>query len=182
MDIDSFKQDLLAAGATGVSLVNAGNIEIREEFRALCQSNECGMYGTNWSCPPACESLKRAREKMSCYSRALVIQQVSPLEDSFDFEGMMKAQREFTGLMVKAVNLAKTNYNLADFLALGAGACTICAKCTYPDEPCRHPDLMMPSMEAYGIDALSLAKLANLPCGNKSDGQPSVYYMGVIFF
>lgn len=182
MDFNSFKADLLQEGATGISLVKVKDIEIRGEFRAICDANGCGKYGTNWCCPPACGSFTETKEKMGKYRDALVIQRVSPLEDSFDFEGMMQAQKDFSKLMIKAVNLAKTKFGLTDFLSLGAGGCTICPECTYPTEPCRYPGLIMPSIEAYGIDALALSRLANLPYGNKNAGTPSVYYFGVILF
>ena len=35
--------------------------------------------------------------------------------------------------------------------APGAGCCTICAKCTYPDKPCRYPSKRLSSMEAFGL-------------------------------
>ena len=38
-----------------------------------------------------------------------------------------------------------------DCLPMGAGACRACRRCTCPDRPCRHPDRMYPSMEAYGL-------------------------------
>ena len=31
------------------------------------------------------------------------------------------------------------------------GGCDICPECTYP-EPCRHPDLVLPSVSIVGID------------------------------
>ena len=38
------------------------------------------------------------------------------------------------------------------------GCCTACAKCTYPDEPCRLPDKQIASMEAYGMLVLEICK------------------------
>ena len=36
-------------------------------------------------------------------------------------------------------------------LPLGAGCCTVCEDCTYPDAPCRFPEKCVSSMEAYGM-------------------------------
>ena len=47
-------------------------------------------------------------------------------------------------------------------LAIGAGCCTVCGKCTYPDEPCRFPDKMVASMEAYGMVVLEVCKANGL--------------------
>ena len=38
-----------------------------------------------------------------------------------------------------------------DMLAIGAGCCTKCKVCTYPDAPCRFPKQAFSSMEAYGM-------------------------------
>lgn len=32
-----------------------------------------------------------------------------------------------------------------------SGRCTLCARCTYPDRPCRYPTKRLSSMEAYGL-------------------------------
>ena len=37
-------------------------------------------------------------------------------------------------------------------MPLSAGACRICKPCTCPDEPCRFPELAIPSMEASGLN------------------------------
>jgi predicted metal-binding protein len=36
-------------------------------------------------------------------------------------------------------------------MAMGTGGCSRCAKCAYPDEPCRFPDKLCPSMEGAGL-------------------------------
>ena len=45
-----------------------------------------------------------------------------------------------------------------EVLAVGAGCCTQCAKCTYPEEPCRFPEKQITSMEAYGMLVLEICK------------------------
>ena len=45
---------------------------------------------------------------------------------------------------------------------MGAGSCTRCAKCTYPDRPCRYPDKLWPSMEACGLLVRDVCVLAGL--------------------
>jgi len=50
----------------------------------------------------------------------------------------------------------------AETLAIGAGCCTQCAKCTYPDSPCRFPEKMISSMEAYGMLVLEVCKANGL--------------------
>ena len=60
--------------------------------------------------------------------------------------------------MTDILTLAKENgfshIGFADMSALTpltAGCCTICAKFTYPDKPCRYPSKRLSSMEAFGL-------------------------------
>ena len=47
-------------------------------------------------------------------------------------------------------------------LPLGAGCCTRCKDCTYPAAPCRFPEKMVSSMEAYGMLVLEVCKANGL--------------------
>jgi predicted metal-binding protein len=53
----------------------------------------------------------------------------------------------------------------------------VCAKRT--DEPCRHPDLAMASLEAYGFNVSRLAAAADMKYIN---GQNTVTYFGAVLF
>jgi predicted metal-binding protein len=63
-------------------------------------------------------------------------------------------------------------------LLLGAGACMICEKCTYPDsESCRLPHKAVPSLEACGIDVMRLSRQVGVKYHN---GKNTVTYFGVV--
>ena len=47
-------------------------------------------------------------------------------------------------------------------LPIGAGCCTKCKVCTYPDAPCRFPDQAFSSMEAYGMLVTQVCKANGL--------------------
>ena len=47
-------------------------------------------------------------------------------------------------------------------LPIGAGCCTKCKECTYPDAPCRFPDQAFSSMEAYGMLVTQVCKANSL--------------------
>ena len=148
------------AGFTNVGPLDAATIELKDEVRAMCNANACRVYDKNWSCPPACGELPELRQQVSRYSRGILVQTVGEVEDSMDFEGMMEAQEahkeHFEALHEE---LIKTWPNL---LALGAGTCTRCKECTYPDAPCRFPDKRVSSMEAYGMVVLDVCKANGL--------------------
>ena len=65
-------------------------------------------------------------------------------------------------------------------LFLCAGGCRICEVCAKKTgEPCRHPELAMPSLEAYGVNVSKLATAAGMKYIN---GQNTVtYFSGVLF-
>ena len=74
--------------------------------------------------------------------------------------------------MTKAQELHKKNFfTLArqtrllvpNCLPLTAGSCTICRSCTYPDKPCRFPNKMLSSMEAYGLLVSAVCEASGLP-------------------
>ena len=77
------------------------------------------------------------------------MQTVGELEDSYDWEGIKDTgarHRENFGRMLDAAEK-----EFPSFFAMGAGACSLCETCTYPDEPCRFPRRMAASMEACGL-------------------------------
>jgi predicted metal-binding protein len=57
----------------------------------------------------------------------------------------------------------KINALYPDSLLLGAGGCNRCEKCTYPDSPCRFPNEIIYSMEAFGMVVSDVCKNNNLP-------------------
>ena len=135
-------------------------IELKSEVRDMCASNACGQYGKRWSCPPGCGTLEECARHLRKFPQGILVQTYGEIEDGFDFEAMMEIEadhKEHVREMYEA--LRETG---KEVLALGAGCCTICSKCTYPDAPCRFPEKMISSMEAYGMVVLEVCKANNL--------------------
>ena len=136
--------------------LDPATIALKEEVREMCASGKCAMYDKRWSCPPGCGTLDECRELLKGYTRGILVQSVGELEDNFDIETMMEteaAHKERFYAMRKA--LVERGI---DALAAGAGCCTICPECTYPDAPCRFPEQKMSSMEALGMLVLEVCK------------------------
>jgi len=74
---------------------------------------------------------------------------VGELEDALDGEGMMETEARHKEYFVEFEKKLRELY--PDMLAIGAGCCTKCKVCTYPDAPCRFPKQAFSSMEAYGM-------------------------------
>lgn len=150
-----------AAGFTHTAPLDPQTLRPNPEVRQMCHTNSCGMYAKRWSCPPGCGSLEECVERISQYSHGILVQTVGELEDELDGEGMIDTERLHKENFLKMNTLLRKQHK--DVLALGAGCCTICKKCTYPDEPCRFPEKQISSMEAYGLVVLEVCKANNLP-------------------
>lgn len=151
-------------------------IVFSDELLKYCAKNQCGKYNTNWMCPPAVGKSRDLMEKYRGFKKALIISKVSPLEDPFDIKGMEAAQTAFQKILFDLQNDLKAK---KDFAILGAGACSRCESCTYPDHPCRFPDLAFPSLEALGINVTELAHACKMKYNN---GANTVTYFAAIFY
>lgn len=148
------------AGFTHAAALAMDSLEFREEVRAMCSSDRCRNYGKSWSCPPATGSIAGVRERLSGYRSGIIVQTCGDISGSFDMAGtheIMKRHKKNFDTLVRQV---RTFY--PDCLPMGAGACSRCRVCTYPDRPCRHPDRMYPSMEAYGLLVSDVAQRSGL--------------------
>lgn len=146
-------------------------IVLHEEVRAMCAEGKCKAYGHNWTCPPYCGDLDTCRSVIARYSEGVIVQTIGKLEDSLDYEAMMDAARLHKERFGDFAAKVKALYPEAT--CLGAGGCTICEKCNYPD-PCRFPEKAFSSMEGYGMLVNEVCKANDLP-----------YYYGpdtIVFF
>lgn len=170
---------LLSLGAYKAALIDAAAIETDVRFRAMCESNACGLYGKCWTCPPDVGNIDELMAELGGYRYALVYQTVSELEDSFDIEGMFEARKTFNSIVMRVRKLF-AEQNIKDALHLGAGGCGVCESCAKrTDEPCRSPELATASLEAYGVNVSKLASSAQMKYINGAD---TVTYFGAVFF
>lgn len=124
----------------------------------------CPSYNSSKMCPPNTphpRDFERALRKF----RWGVIIQTRPMDIT---EMVVAVEREA--------------FLLGHYLALGlkGGKCFLCSECTVPDEPCRHPDMARPSMEALGIDVFATLKNAGIPAGVKTTGEEEWFFYGLI--
>ncbi len=169
----------LDLGASRASVIAVSDIEVDASFRTLCESNACGNYGKNWTCPPDAGEIHELMDRLKSYQYALVYQTVSDLEDSYDFEGMMEAGNRHNRLIL-AMRDQVADLPLSRVLHLGAGGCRVCEVCAKrTNEPCRHPDKAISSLETYGVNVSKLAPVAGMKYIN---GQNTVTYFGAVLF
>ena len=171
-------QTALASGATKAAPIGVASIVLSASFRDICRSNGCGMYGRCWVCPPEIGEIDELMAQVRSYEHALLYQTIHEIEDSFDFEGMMEAgaRHAQTSLRLEEALVG----HLGNHLHLSCGGCHLCERCAKADnEPCRHPDQALPSMEGYGIDVYTTVKATDLKYIN---GTNTVTYFGIVLY
>lgn len=179
MNYESLLEQVRGLGAYKAAIVPVSEVQFDPYFRTMCESNACGNYGKCWMCPPSAGDIHSLIQEAQSYDRVLVYQTVGQLEDSFDFEGMMEAARTHNLLALKLGKLF-ASLPFPRKLHLGAGGCHVCPVCAKrTEEPCRHPDLAMPSLETYGINVSQLASSGGL---KYIHGENTVTYFGSLLF
>lgn len=180
MDLSQLTEKVIELGASKAAVIDTSQIQFSETFREHCKQNTCGKYGTNWMCPPAIKSFEDCKSEIMEYSEGVLFQTIYTLEDSFDFDGMVKAQEIHENTFRRILEHLQQKINSEDFLALNVGDCKICEKCTYPDgDNCRFPDKAVASVEAYCIDVNALLTSCGLLYNN---GPNTVSFVGLFLF
>ncbi|MEG2929382.1 MAG: DUF2284 domain-containing protein [Oscillospiraceae bacterium] len=171
------KNQILNLGADNVANIKVSEIVFDTMFRKICESNQCGYFGTSWSCPPLAGKAEDLVLEAKTYTDAIVFNKVYTIEDSFDIEGMKEADTYFKDLTV-AVKKILLEYNLYNTLVLGTGSCHHCNRCAAKDNKhCYFPEKQLHSMDAYCIYVSKLAESAQLKYIN---GKNTVTYFSVV--
>lgn len=136
-------------GFSHAALLDPSALEARQDVRDMCITGKCRMYGKSWSCPPACGSLEQCASRMKRYNTGIIVQTTALMQDEFDYESVKETEKKHKQMFMTLTRQMRLLHG--NCLPLGAGACTLCRTCTYPDRPCRFPEKRFSSMEAYGL-------------------------------
>ena len=83
------------------------------------------------------------------YEDGILCQYTARMDDEFDMVVIAESAKKHKSMFDTLIRQLKLMN--VECMPLSAGSCTRCRKCTYPDKPCRYPDKLYPSMEAYGL-------------------------------
>ncbi|MCL2084739.1 MAG: DUF2284 domain-containing protein [Oscillospiraceae bacterium] len=167
MDIVKLCLDMGAAKAEEIPV---SRLTLMPELRELCERNVCGRFGRNYTCPPYTGEAGALIEKLKTFNKAVIWQNIYPLEDSFDFEGMMDAQQKHNAMTLDIARQVYAELGRDNALVLAAGGCTLCEICAaQTGEPCRGPDDALSSLEAYGIHVAKIGDVSGLRYINGKD-------------
>lgn len=164
------------SGFSHWGIFDVSALAFRPEVREMCAADKCARYGKTWSCPPACGTLEEIRAAASRFTWGVLLQTTAEMEDDFDVEAMMdaeKRQKKQLDAFVGALDAQEPR------LVMSAGTCTRCEACTYPDAPCRFPEKLYVSMEAYGLVVSEVCASAGVPYYY---GPRTITYSGCILF
>ena len=179
MAYETLIQAVLNCGASKATVIDVEQVVLSEEVRNMCAANRCGLYGKCWVCPPDVGPIEETMAKVRRFPKGLWYQRYSDLEDSFDFEGMVEAKKEFVRVSQRLNEQLDTLFK-GEYLHLGGGGCGLCETCSKTaGEPCRFPEKAMSSIEAYGVDVYNTTKNTELKYIN---GQDTVTYFGMVLF
>lgn len=148
-------------GFESFGILRVETLKPLHEVRDMCAAGRCLLYGKRWSCPPACGSIEKCAQKIASYQSGLLVQTVGKLEDVFDAEGIHRT--EITHKHRFETLARQVRFQFPACLPLTAGGCMRCTVCTYPNKPCRFPQKMMSSMEAYGLLVSEVCEKNGIP-------------------
>lgn len=182
IDFQELIQAALDRKADHAAIALTSQIKFIPEFRKACEQDTCRKYGTNWMCPPGVGEFETLKAQALEFEQGLFFQTVHQVASSFDLKGMFAAKKVHDPIFREILTWFRARPDMKRLLPLNAGACELCERCTYLDEPrtpCRFPEHAYPSVEAYGIDVINLEKAINIPYYN---GKNTVSYVGMILF
>jgi predicted metal-binding protein len=149
MQTEQLRDEARRAGFEQFAELKTDTLRFLPQVREMCRADRCHSFGKSWACPPGCGTLEACAARAAKYRRGILVQTVGEVEDSFDIEGMQSLEKKHKKNFQKFVR--KLRKTCPGLLPMGAGACSLCKTCTYPEKPCRFPEQAFASMEACGL-------------------------------
>ncbi|MCC8068038.1 MAG: DUF2284 domain-containing protein [Clostridiales bacterium] len=141
----------------------------------ICEQ-DCERYGHSWACPPYCGQIEELMRKCREYSSFCLFSTVTETENAWDKKANLKVKRYHEEITKKIRDELKNE--LPDFYCLSTG-CTECEECACPDEPCRHPEGRLSSLESHGILVMQTVEETGLTFNYGGD---TIVYFSMILF
>ena len=188
-NLERYRALALELGASDAVILPAADVAVDERVRLKCMVPRCLRAGETPNCPPNAPGLDLVRKALSRFSWAILLKcDVGPIEDYAPGSGntreekrrVLSFHRQSSDVVYELERQAyKDGYHLA--MGFGGGSCKdyLCQGmvCQFLDSGrCRFPHRSRPSMEAMGVDVVSLINkvgwqayalvddLAQIPC------------------
>lgn len=178
MDFNNLLEHTLLAGAYKAKIIPTSDLAFNPDFVQYCQENTCGKYGTNYSCPPLCGTPDSLIAKACNYQYALVISNVSTVNDPCSSEGIAFAKHE-NDTIIEQMRRFFVSKRIPYMMAR-ANYCDYCKVCAaVNDKPCIHPDIASISLSAFCVDLTHLATTCDMAFNH---GDNTLTLFSIIFF
>ncbi len=153
-------REKLEAGMAELPIVQYAFFETEEltftqRVRYVCE-HECPQYGRSWACPPAVGTVDACIARCRSYPHALLITTMAEVTDIADMEITLATRPDHEAVTRRVHRLLRDQG--VEPLVLSTESCAVCGTCSYPDGPCRHPELMYPCVESQGILVTEIAQ------------------------
>lgn len=142
------EQQLLELPLFQYAFMKTDELIFTDRVRHICRE-ECPRYNSTWACPPAVGPISECKAKCLMYPEMLMISTVTEVNDIADIEETLNTRGAHEEITRQVAKLMKDQG--CELRVLSTESCALCETCTYPDAPCRHPDLMFPCVESQGI-------------------------------
>ena len=148
---------------TQAEVIPVQELVFDSSFRKYCEENKCGNFGTNYACPPYCETPEQMKERVTAYAYALVMMSRFDVENALDPAQVIPTKNrhmERTFLLVgKAADLPACRNSML----ISGSPCMLCGECRMKKNlPCPSPEKRYSCVSAYCLDVMALAKACSM--------------------
>lgn len=173
---DEIEEQLLELPIVQFAWIPCSDIPFSEHARVICKQ-ECPRYGKSWSCPPGVGTVEECKDRCMRFEGAFVFSTIAEVNDIMNMEETLSTLKNHQEVMYEIVRIL--GQYAQETLPLSGESCAACAKCTYPDAPCRQPQRMVSCIEGYGIVVPLLAEKAGIEFEN---GSNVVTWFGMVLY
>ncbi|WP_372683785.1 DUF2284 domain-containing protein [Desulfosarcina sp.] len=171
-------QEALRLGATSAAIILSKEIQVKDNLAALCNGEYiCPNYGLAASCSPHVGGPAEFRKWQAQSEHSVTVKIELPTSVMFSDE--RKGVMQLLHQIVAAVEQKAIETGFGKSKAFAGGSCKelFCEdheKCCVVAEnkPCRHMDVVRPSMSGFGIDVTRLMLSSGWP-GQKAENSNS---------
>ncbi len=192
-DLERYRQKALELGASGAAVIPAAWVEVDERVRLKCIVPRCDHAGLTPNCPPNAPDLDLVRRALARYRWAVLIKCDVDIASHAPAAGTsteepLSFHRQGNQLVEDLERLAfRDGYHLT--MGFGGGSCMADLCRGQPCQAmaggaCRFPYRSRPSMEAIGVDVMSLIHRAGWSAYAMQDdpnAAPFAITVGIVF-
>ena len=160
MEYNALEEQLAQLPLYAYIFLKTKELTFTQRVRHICRT-QCPMYGKTWACPPAVGTVEECRRKCMAYPDFLLICTVTEIDDIANVDAALATRPEHEAITRQVEQILQAQG--LEVYTLSTEACSICPQCSYPDQPCRHPELMRPCIESHGILLTEMAERCGIP-------------------